>query len=120
MRKFLTAASLVALLGCLALPARAEENIPLKIAGNVLLLADWNQTRYIAGHPEEFFERNPALGKHPSKQRVDAYFAGVILALNGADLLLGPKISDGLWIGVVVIESAAVANNVGIGVRFGF
>ena len=46
----------------------------------VLLLVDW-QTRFIAKHPEQFFEINIILGKHPSLGAVNLYFALCIAAV---------------------------------------
>lgn len=41
----------------------------------VLHAIDWAQTRHIAKHPDEFYERNPFLGEHPSTSKVNRYFA---------------------------------------------
>lgn len=100
--------------------ARADENLDLKIAGNLLLLADWNQTRQIARHPKSYYEYNPVLGKHPSTRRVDIYFAAALAALNGLDLLLDDGLGDALWVGVTVIEIDSVSQNLGIGLKVKF
>lgn len=97
--------------------ARADESTALKVAGNLLLLADWNQTRQIARHPELYRENNPILGRHPSTRRVDIYFAGAIIGLNALDWVMPEALSDGLWFGVIVIEGIATQRNLGIGLR---
>lgn len=102
------------------LPANAGENIPLKVSGNLLLLADWNMTRQIAGHPELYREHNPILGEHPSRRRVDAYFAGVIIGANVADHYMGPKASNIMWGVINVVQIGAVGNNYSIGLRIEF
>ena len=109
------------LLCFIPLISQAEENIPLKIAGNLLLLADWNQTRQIAGHPEKWYETNIILGKHPSKKKVDIYFASVILGVNTLDYFIdNDKISNGLWIGVTILEGSVVYHNYGLGIKVRF
>lgn len=82
-----------------------------------MLLADWNQSRQIARHPEIYHEKNPIIGRHPSTRRVDLYFAGAILGLNALDWIMPDKPSNGLWLGVIVIEGATLHNNLGIGLR---
>jgi len=42
-----------------------------------LLTVDCAQTRYGASHPRQFEERNPILGKHPSKGRINTICLGV-------------------------------------------
>jgi hypothetical protein len=95
---------------------------------------DWLQTRYIAKHPDEYYETNKALGKHPSTSEVDAYFAGCVLGHTLISLALPPKLTwngeivtvfdvpvnprriwQGIWIGV---EAGYVIHNASIGVKF--
>lgn len=97
-----------------------REIISLKVAGNLLLIADWKQTRFIARHPDEFYEKNPILGRHPSTKRVDLYFIGAIAAFNVADYLLGPRLSNGMWIGVIAVEGVTVHRNAGLGIKIKF
>jgi len=81
----------------------SKQEIGLEVAYTVLHVADWGQTRYIAGHPAEparskpfdgkrvepgtvrpakdgYEEINPILGRHPSKSKVDLYFGANLLA----------------------------------------
>lgn len=45
-----------------------------------LRVVDWSQTRYIAKHPEKYYERvNWILPEHPSTKQVDLYFASAII-----------------------------------------
>jgi hypothetical protein len=41
----------------------------------VLNIIDWGQTRYIAQHPDQFYESESAwiIGKHPSVETVDTF-----------------------------------------------
>ena len=58
-----------------------RQDVALQATYATLHVLDWGQTRYIADHPREHYERNPILGRHPSRGRVDAYFA-TTLALH--------------------------------------
>jgi hypothetical protein len=42
------------------------------------LIVDWGQTKDIQNH-EGHYEKNPILGKHPSDNKVDIYFASCII-----------------------------------------
>lgn len=91
-----------------------------EIAYMVLHAMDWAQTRNIARNPDKWYENNIILGKHPSTDRVDAYFA-----LTG---VLHYAVSEALpveyrsaWQYVSIgFEAGVVGRNLelGIGVRF--
>lgn len=116
---------IVLLLSC---PAHADEwtraDTYREVAYLALHVADWGQTLYISDHPREFHENNPILGSHPSRGEVNTYFI--------ATGLLHPVVSYGLkkyappgwseaWQYVTIgIEVGAVANNLSIGIGFGF
>lgn len=101
--------------------AQAEENTPLKIVGNLLLLVDWHQTRQIANHPEIYYEKNKFLGKHPSVKKVDSYFIAAIIGINLLDYVIkDEKISNAFWIGIITVEGYTVSRNLGIGLRLNF
>jgi len=83
---------------------------------------DWLQTRYIATHPVcgagcEFHEINPVLGRHPSVDSVDIYFAvTTILQPIIANAL--PKKWRAPWIAAgVMLEFSLAAHNASIGIR---
>ena len=46
-------------------------------AFQTLNVIDWGQTRYIAQHPDRFYESESGwiIGKHPDEKRVDIYMA---------------------------------------------
>ena len=46
------------------------------------LIEDWQQTSAIARNPD-YYERNPALGKHPSQDKVNAYMSAAGLTQLG-------------------------------------
>ncbi len=88
----------------------------LRITGYGLLLADWQQTRNM--DHSRFVEHNPILGKHPSKQRADLYFGSALLGVAAADHLLEETWRRWLLMGVILLEGAAVGNNISVGAKF--
>jgi len=85
-----------------------------------LLAVDWGQTRHIAKNPDRFYEKNGLLGRHPSVDRVDAYFVGsMITTVLVADLLVGPW-RKAFLAGIIVMEYDVVTRNRAIGIRVGF
>jgi hypothetical protein len=48
-----------------------------EVVFQILNFIDWGQTRYIAEHPEQFYERTSRqyIGEHPTTGKVDAYMA---------------------------------------------
>ena len=81
---------------------------------------DWLQTRYIADHPNKFYELNPIIGRHPSTEKVNTYFISTILIGAGIAYVLPSKWRK-VWLGsCTAIELGVTAHNfdVGIGLRF--
>lgn len=71
-------------------------------AANVV---DWGQTRTIAMNPDQWRERNPLLGEHPSVGRVNNYFI--------ARLILAPVLAHYLPEYRTIILSLWLATGVG-------
>lgn len=84
----------------------------------VLLVIDWRQTLAIAGNPAKWYERNPALGKHPTPARVHAWFAAVMLATALAAWLLRglPEVFCAGAFAACVAELVCVVNNWRLGI----
>lgn len=87
---------------------------------------DWRQTRTIAKHPDEWYEVNPALGEHPSVERVDNYFLITGIAhpiithiLPRKHTLFGWEWSPrAVWQNVTIgISAGCVAHNYSVGIR---
>jgi len=87
---------------------------------STLLLVDMFQTLDIAENPDKFYETNPVLGDHPSKEEVYTYFASA-LVLNYLAWKYLPepwwKVQQGL---VMAIQVGVIANNVNLGIGFSF
>jgi len=107
--KYLIYVYFFALLGC------ANTHIP----ANALIVADWGQTRYIAGH-EQYIETNPILGKHPSKGEVNMYFASALVAYNVVYYITPERHRDKVSTVVSLVQLSCVAHNYRMGVKFDF
>jgi hypothetical protein len=112
------------LLAILSAPALSEpwDRADLALGGVAVsaLVVDWGQTRYIAKHPERYRETNPILGDHPSVGRVNAYFAGSILATALIADWFRPM-NRKLFLGAVAAVEIAVTNrNRSLGVKLSF
>lgn len=96
----------------------AEPSKEQVIAASALLAADWLQTRYIARHPDQFFEHNPLLGRHPSIGRVNTHFLGAFLL--GYTLTQWGYCNRSCYSVFIALEGANVARNFSIGIKFEF
>ena len=88
---------------------------------NASIIADWGQTRYIARHPDMYYEKvNHLLGPHPSVNKVDAMFLSSLVINNGIMIVL-PKKYKPYYAGVVsAVEVGMVVNNNSIGIKIDF
>lgn len=83
------------------------------------MIADWSQTRDIKNHSDQH-ESNVLLGRHPSDTKVDAYFAGSMVANQWIANQLEGGWRTGFQATIILIETAAVSNNHALGVKFSF
>jgi len=98
-----------------------KEDTALQLTYTVLHVADWNQTLQIVDS-EDHEETNVILGRHPSKDEVNIYFASTLMAhYYVAHILPKPYRSywQMVWIG---IEYDVVRHNTrnGLSVNFKF
>jgi hypothetical protein len=101
----------------------------LIVASNVLLAADWAQTRYATDRPTEFHESGLAeefIGIHPTTSQVNHYFAAVILTSNTLGYFLPEKATTfgfswnpkkSFYIGITAVEGKVVYDNIQVGVK---
>lgn len=102
------------------------------VAANVLLLADWAQTRYGTDRPDQFEETGFArhfTGEHPTTGEVNRYNASVLLLMNVGGYFLPEKASffgmewnpkKSLYLGIAVVEADTVHHNAEAGVKLEF
>jgi hypothetical protein len=101
-------------------PAWTTSEKALLAAATVAMVIDWRQSRVIAENPGQYHERNPFLGRHPSRGTVDIYFAAALLG-NALIAHALPRNWRKAWlIGMTAMEVGVIANNlaVGIGVQW--
>lgn len=112
----------IAIVLSLAQPARAQDwndgDRALFATAMLLHVLDWGQTLHIVDDPR-FYERNPILGRHPSRGDVNAYFAGTALLMFTLAHVLPEYRRPLLW-GYVAVGATVVGQNFGIGLRVRF
>lgn len=84
------------------------------------LIVDWSQTRYIAHHPEQFFETNQYLGRHPSAGEVNTYFAAYTIITVAVARTLPSRYRKWWLAGISLVELDAIRGNVRLGIRMNF
>jgi len=105
-----------------------KEDTVRQIAFTVVEGMDWLQTKEIARNPK-YYETNWYLGKYPSQNKVDKYFAICTLGHALVSYLLPVKTEvygfkvyprqawQYFWIG---LEAGCVSHNLNIGIRISF
>ena len=110
-----------------ASPAWAWDNWPksdqqLFVASTVAITADWATTRWAARNnwPNNTYEKNHLMGRHPSVDIVDTYFA-VMLITNYLIAAAVPQQYRGFYFTVrTVTHGTAALGNVELGWRMQF
>lgn len=115
MGKYLLLLILLLPVPCYAIDTK---DIILEASWQALHYIDYRQTIEIAEHPDQFKERNPILGSHPSKGTVNTYFAITSALHLIAFYIIPDKYRDTMEIITLMGTSACVMNNYRIGVRF--
>ena len=129
MRKHVSAAAAAALMaGCSTSSTWRPVDTAREAVWMGVTLIDYGQTLNIASHPERWEEKNPILGKHPSRSQVNAYFAASALfhpavsAVLPTDACVGP-ICDwrAAWQWMTIsVEAGVVGHNYSLGVKTDF
>lgn len=96
-----------------------KQDKALFVASQALLVADWSQTRKIAKNPSEYREYNIILGKHPSVDKVDAYFLST-MTLNYVLAAAFPEYRKDQFKVLIGVETLVVHRNTTIGLSVGF
>ena len=106
-----------------SMPACADEWTKKDTAFQASLLVlkgiDWLQTKEIARNPH-YYEVNPILGKYPSQNRVDLYFACSAIGHTVVAYYL-PSNYRRIWQCIFIgIQVGCIGHNVNAGVRIKF
>lgn len=107
---------------CLAEPFEpwTPKDTGLQLAYTALHLADWAQTRAIAGSQGAYVEKNRLLGPTPSQVRVNRYMAAS-LAAHWAITAALPSAYRPYWQGgTIAVEAWCVGRNARLGIRMKF
>jgi hypothetical protein len=89
-------------------------------ANEMLLIADWNQTKTIVRNPEHHRETNLLLGNHPSMHKLDAYMS-ILLIANPLVVWACPKeIRPYFQFSVFSVELHCVSYNMACGLSTHF
>ena len=111
---------LILLIPSLAQASWTHEDTLYQAAFIATACADWGQTLYIAGNPDEYEENNRILGSHPSRDKVNLYFP-IAIGLHTAVAVALPKdyrrVWQLIWIG---IETGMIVHNASIGIKVDF
>ncbi len=85
-------------------------------------LTDWGQTLDIASQcgSGTYYETNPVMGRCPSAQTVNAYFAATALLHYGVAHALPPKYRRMFQAGTIGMQLSYIANNASIGLNMKF
>lgn len=89
----------------------SNEDIARQAAVLGLLGADFAQTRSIAKGIPGIHETNPILGEHPSKGRVDNYFAAAMIGHTLLMHALPPELRKWAQYGTIGLEAPTVGRN---------
>jgi hypothetical protein len=107
-------------LTALAADKWTREDIALEFVFGGLLLCDYRQTKYIAEHPETYYEKNFLLGKHPSVGEVNTHFLSSLILHAGITHIL-PQEYRKYWQGIWIIKEAdSISGNLGIKINIEF
>ena len=98
----------------------SREDVARQTAYTILHVADWAQSRYIAAHPDRFYETNGILGKHPSLGKVNTYFAATLIGHYAITALLPAKYRPVWQYGTITVEAYYVLHNNSLGIGFKF
>lgn len=107
----------------------SKTDIALETTWQILHVMDWRQTVQIARNPNQYWERNPLLGGHPSEQKVNLHFlVGTVLHPIVTEVLPSKYRLWGIeWKPRIIWESISIGmsgtcilNNfsIGLGIKF--
>lgn len=113
-------AALIAALGSTQAIALDGDSLTRQLAYTGLHIADWQQTRRIAGSGGKWIELNPILGERPSQARVNRYFAATLVAHWAISYSL-PKEWVREWqVGTIALQAIVVKHNYQLGISASF
>ena len=86
----------------------------------IIHIIDYRQTLFISDNYNKYYERNPILGKYPSKDKINYYMLTTGLIHPVVSYIL-PKKYRTMWQGITILGSGyCVLNNYSIGIKMEF
>lgn len=120
MKTVLMALVLMLIAGCAHFDPWTKEQIVIQGVVTGLNVIDWGQTLDIAGKPDKYCEINPIIGEHPSKGRVNCYFATSIIVKILITYVIPSKYRK-YWLGCnIAMSGYLVHKNYRIGLRINY
>lgn len=86
----------------------------------ILHAVDWGQTRNIAKNPDDYYEFNPLLGRHPSAKRVDSYMLVSGLTHTAISYVLPSDWRHAFQRVTLSVKAGFVQHNFSIGLRIDY
>lgn len=98
----------------------SRQDIALESTYVAIHILDWGTTLDIADNPSKYYEYNPILGRHPSREKVNLFFAAGIPLHLGITYAL-PKRWRPYWQYFSIgMNGICVINNFSIGLKLSF
>lgn len=91
-----------------------------EVSWQVLHIVDWGQTRHIAKNPDQFYEINPILGRHPSVGEVDTYMITGAVIHTAVSVVLPQKYRSYWQYVTIGMSGYCVGNNINAGIKVDF
>lgn len=85
--------SLIFLSGCYTIPTDKQKILARETLVLSVMMKDYQQTINIAKNPDDYYEKNKVLGRHPSTKDVKIYFASCALIHAGIAYMLPEEYS---------------------------
>lgn len=120
MRAKHTLAALIAALGSTQAFSMDTDSLTRQVAYTALHLADWQQTRRIAGSNGQWIETNPILGPTPSQAQVNRYFAATLIGHWIVAYSLPKEWREPFQMGTIVMQASVVQKNYNLGIKVSF
>lgn len=97
-----------------------QSDVAFEAAYLSLHVLDWGQTLNIVAERHFYNEQNPVLGRHPSRDQVNTYFALTALAHVAIANWLDTPARTYFQLITIGLEAAVAGNNYRIGLRTAF
>jgi hypothetical protein len=120
MKNIIAALLMLVSFNCFAFDEWSDADVKREAVYLAVDTVDWLQTRNIARNPDQFYETNSYLGKHPSVGKVNGYFATMMLVHVGIVTVLPSKHRSTFQFTSIFYELRCVNGNYQLGISAKF